>query len=135
MRKNCRVRRGCRDFAHVWSSCWGNIASSFVKLPATKEEVVELDFTFVHHQLGWYNTHQFEFDGEKGKIVIDYSCFAEPILAQKGKQDKPVCYYLVGFFKGFLETVYKTEWDVQETKCIAEGEKHCEFVMKSVGGA
>ncbi|MDI6640087.1 MAG: hypothetical protein QMD78_04620 [Methanocellales archaeon] len=74
-----------------------NIASSFVKLPATKEEVVELDFTFVHHQLGWYNTHQFEFDGEKGKIVIDYSCFAEPILAQKGKQDKPVCYYLVGF--------------------------------------
>lgn len=42
--------------------------------------------------------------------------------------EKRICSYLAGFFAGFLETSSRKRINVIETKCIANGDPHCEFL-------
>lgn len=42
--------------------------------------------------------------------------------------DKRICSYLAGLIAGFLESSYKNRFTVVETKCVANGDKNCEFM-------
>lgn len=41
--------------------------------------------------------------------------------------NKRICSYLAGLIAGFLESSYKKRFTVVETKCVANGDKKCEF--------
>ncbi|WP_236953845.1 MULTISPECIES: V4R domain-containing protein [unclassified Methanopyrus] len=41
---------------------------------------------------------------------------------------KKLCYYQAGFIAGILHGATSERWEVHETKCMAEGHDHCEFV-------
>lgn len=37
------------------------------------------------------------------------------------------CYFIAGVIAGFLSKLFNKQIDVRETKCLAEGNEHCEF--------
>ncbi|WP_457619808.1 V4R domain-containing protein [Methanopyrus sp.] len=41
---------------------------------------------------------------------------------------RKLCYYQAGFIAGVLHGATGERWEVHETKCVAEGHDHCEFV-------
>jgi predicted hydrocarbon binding protein len=42
--------------------------------------------------------------------------------------NKRICSYVAGFLSGYMEKITGKRTNVIETKCIANGDKHCEFV-------
>lgn len=42
----------------------------------------------------------------------------------------PVCYFTQGFFAGMVSQIYNKDYDCIETKCIAMGDAHCEFIAQ-----
>ncbi|MDI6806631.1 MAG: hypothetical protein QMD14_02330 [Candidatus Aenigmarchaeota archaeon] len=46
------------------------------------------------------------------------------------KKKRKVCHYLKGILDGFLSSLLKKELTSEETKCVAAGDKCCEFVAK-----
>lgn len=60
------------------------------------------------------------------KIILNNSVFAKNFINPK----KKVCSYYAGFAAGFLSSD-KKKYNVIETKCIARGDKKCEFTLIS----
>ncbi|MBU3897137.1 MAG: hypothetical protein KJ697_04370 [Nanoarchaeota archaeon] len=60
---------------------------------------------------------------KSNKILLHDSAFAREV----GSVGKPVCSYYAGLISGFLTKDKKC--NVIETKCIANGDRHCEFVL------
>ena len=49
-----------------------------------------------------------------------------------GHSELPVCHFLRGYNAGIAEVLKDKGLDAEETKCMANGDNCCEFVMKSV---
>lgn len=47
------------------------------------------------------------------------------------KTDEAVDIYIRGILKGVVESVWEKEVEIKETKCIALGDRYCEFVIKA----
>ncbi len=62
---------------------------------------------------------------EDGKIEIT---MRESATAAGYDIGKKLCYYQAGFIAGILHGATGERWEVHETKCMAEGHDHCEFV-------
>ena len=48
----------------------------------------------------------------------------------EGKKDKPVNHLIRGGLEGAFDEVYGEKFKVTEAKCIAKGDKYCEFVIR-----
>jgi hypothetical protein len=46
-----------------------------------------------------------------------------------GESQNPVCYFFAGYLEGVLSELFESEMKVTETRCIAKGDDHCEFVV------
>ncbi|RLG75354.1 MAG: hypothetical protein DRO23_04285 [Thermoprotei archaeon] len=57
------------------------------------------------------------------KIYDSFEC-------ENVKSDKPVSHFLRGILGGILFTIFRKEITVYETKCIAKGDKFCEYTIK-----
>ena len=77
---------------------------------------------------GWFKLKDINFKNSEIYIQIKQSFIAE----EYGKSEKPVCDPLAGYFVGLFEEVFKKEFICKETKCIAKGDKHCEFKIKAI---
>ncbi|WP_457614819.1 V4R domain-containing protein [Methanopyrus sp.] len=62
---------------------------------------------------------------EKDRIKIT---MRESATAAGYSVRRKLCYYQAGFIAGVLYGATGDRWEVQETKCMAEGYDHCEFV-------
>jgi len=79
---------------------------------------------------GWFKIKKIDIDPEKGGYIqIEQSFIAE----EYGKSEKPVCDFLAGFFVGAFNEVFGKEFACEETKCIAKGDKYCEFKIQTIG--
>jgi predicted hydrocarbon binding protein len=54
------------------------------------------------------------------------------IAKEYGKSDVPVCHFIRGYCAGIGETLTNQAMDAEEVKCVACGDDHCEFVVKTV---
>jgi len=64
---------------------------------------------------------------ESGKIRIHHS-IAENF---KRKHNRPICYYTKGCLTAFLEEIFQHKpLHIEETKCMAMGDKFCEFEFR-----
>jgi predicted hydrocarbon binding protein len=73
-----------------------------------------------------------DLDGES-VVVLRNSCIAGEYRRMKKKAKVPVCSYIAGLLAGGTVGITGKDYDCRETKCIANGDKHCEFVIKKSG--
>ncbi|MEM2928321.1 MAG: V4R domain-containing protein [Nitrososphaerota archaeon] len=79
---------------------------------------------------GWFKLENMDIDYEKleGYIRIKQSFIAE----EYEKSEKPVCDPLAGYFVGLFKEIFKKEFVCKEIKCIAKGDRYCEFKIKAI---
>lgn len=65
-------------------------------------------------------------------IRVKNNSFAKAYLELYGTQKSGVDDFFRGIFAGFLDSLTKKQTVCTETKCIAKGDKYCEFVTKPV---
>ncbi len=76
-----------------------------------------------------YGTGEVVIDAENKSLLVKMqNSFIAEELKDEGF-DKPVCYYLAGAIAGIAEACAGTEYSCIETKCIANGDPHCEFEL------
>jgi predicted hydrocarbon binding protein len=105
-----------KDAGKTWISRfkedWGLKGSEFIK--ATEEFYAEL---------GW---GKFSIDIEHLTISIANSFIARGY--GKGAK-KPVCHFLCGYNASLITELINKEVDVEERKCMAKGDRYCEFIV------
>ncbi|MEM2928936.1 MAG: V4R domain-containing protein [Nitrososphaerota archaeon] len=107
-------------------------ARVLLKKIKNKNFIKELNKLYDSNGFGLFKVKKINIDPNKGgNIQIEQSFIAE----EYGKSDKPVCDFLAGYFVGMLEEIYKKEYTCEEIKCIAKGDKYCEFKIEVVSNA
>jgi len=105
-----------KDAGKTWISRfheeWGLKGSDFIE--ATEEFYAEL---------GW---GKFSIDIEHLTISIENSFIARGY--GKGEAKKPVCHFLCGYNASMISELINKEVDVEERKCMAKGDRYCEFI-------
>ncbi|MDI6810964.1 MAG: hypothetical protein QMD80_04715 [archaeon] len=92
---------------------WGLKGDEFVK--AIEEFYAEL---------GW---GKFSIDIEHLTISIENSFIARGY--GKGEAKKPVCHFLCGYNASLITELINKEVDIEEKKCMAKGDRYCEFIV------
>jgi len=105
-----------KDAGKTWISRfheeWGLKGSDFIE--ATEEFYAEL---------GW---GKFSIDIKHLTISIENSFIARGY--GKGEAKKPVCHFLCGYNASMITELINKEVDVEERKCMAKGDRYCEFI-------
>ncbi len=71
-------------------------------------------------------------EGENFRMILYDSFEAESYLKNEGKGDKPVCHFMRGVLTGIVEESEGGKYEGEETKCMAQGYDHCEFIIKKM---
>jgi len=106
-------------------------AKMLIKKAKNKDFINKLKLIYYYDSrgCGWFKIKKIDIDPEKGGYVqINQSFIAE----EYGKSEKPVCDFLAGYFVGIFEEIFKKEYTCEENKCIAKGDKYCEFKIEIV---
>ncbi|MEM3406922.1 MAG: 4-vinyl reductase [Nitrososphaerota archaeon] len=104
-------------------------AKILIKKFKNKDFFKKLSKFYSSNGCGWFKIKKINIDPNKGGYIqIEQSFIAE----EYGKSEKPVCDFLAGYFVGMLEEIYKKEYTCEEIKCIAKGDKYCEFKIEVV---
>ena len=71
-------------------------------------------------------------DVEQFELLVEFrnSYLAEQFLRVMGKANEPVCWQLAGYIGGYCSEVFDLNLLCRETKCVARGDDHCEFLVK-----
>ena len=100
-----------------------------IKKIKNKDFINKLSKFYDSNGCGWFKIKKIDIDPEKGGYIqINQSFIAE----EYGKSEKPVCDFLAGYFVGIFEEIFKKEYTCEENKCIAKGDKYCEFKIEIV---
>ncbi|WP_232452984.1 V4R domain-containing protein [Methanopyrus sp. KOL6] len=91
-------------------------------LEGVKEAFEYVEKAFEKTGIGIIERWEIE-DDDKIKITM-----RESATAAGYDIGKKLCYYQAGFIAGILHGATSERWEVHETKCMAEGHDHCEFV-------
>ncbi len=75
------------------------------------------------------NLGNIEIQSIKPLIIQSYDCFECEDLPQLGK---PACAFDSGLLEGIFSNYYGQEVEAEETKCYAQGDNLCQFVIKPV---
>ncbi|AIC15256.1 V4R domain-containing protein [Nitrososphaera viennensis] len=97
----------------------------------TKGNAIDL-FTYYVMMSGWGRFEVSELKlkdatpPRKATVKVYDSFFAKAAKSQTGN---PSCFFLSGLLAGLAEGAFSTGYNCLETKCIAAGDDHCEFVL------
>jgi predicted hydrocarbon binding protein len=104
-------------------------AKILIKKIKNKDFINKLMKFYNSNGCGWFKIKKIDIVPEKGGYIqINQSFIAE----EYGKSEKPACDFLAGFFVGLFEEIFKKEYTCEETKCIAKGDKYCEFKIETI---
>lgn len=83
--------------------------------------------------LGWgiIENVKIDFKREQAKIRLNY-CFECEIGKGYGK---PYSQFYRGYIAGIFSKIFQKRTTVQETKCIAKGDPHCEFKVRTTNNS
>ncbi len=108
-----------KDAGKTWISRfhdeWGLREAENEFIQATEEFYAEL---------GW---GKFSIDIEHRTIRIENSFIARGYGNRGAK--KPVCHFLCGYNASLITELINKEVDVEERKCMAKGDRYCEFCV------
>lgn len=78
---------------------------------------------------GWGKIEFLNMDFEKKRAIVRVE--NNPVaLSLLRKVNQPICYHMAAFLAGGASRAFGTEVDCTEVKCMALGEKYCEFIIK-----
>jgi predicted hydrocarbon binding protein len=63
-------------------------------------------------------------------IIISKTPFAEELLLEYSRQNRPVDHYIKGIWEMFFEALLGKPMICEEVKCYAKGDDCCEFIVK-----
>lgn len=78
---------------------------------------------FYERGYGLAEIMEFDAKNQKVKLMVKNSFIATGYSRTK----EPVCYSVAGIFAGAGDVLFSRRMECEETKCIAKGDKHCEF--------
>ncbi|MDO8340308.1 MAG: hypothetical protein Q7T16_06655 [Candidatus Burarchaeum sp.] len=109
---------------------WMSTALKSLDAPATINEATAHGSDILSFA-GWisFDISHIETNPPKITLTGENSSFAREYLKQYGKTDFPVDHFLRGCFSGGYVTVFQEpSLEFVETKCLAKGDRYCEFV-------
>lgn len=82
--------------------------------------------------LGYGKIEIKKIDLDKGEAIVHVkkSAFGETYKRLYGSSDEPVCNFLAGLVGGVGKELSGKDVVAEETKCIAKGDRYCEFVIE-----
>lgn len=89
-----------------------------------KERTYYTDAFFTRSGVG-----ELEFRKEEGKKVLRFKG-GTFVARRQGAVGRKVCHYIAGFIAGMTSGCMKKEFMVEEVKCVSNGGRHCDFVVK-----
>lgn len=96
----------------------------------TKEKALEsLSKLKNEERWGKVSFQNVNFERGSGKLIIVKSF---ETITRKAKQ--PSCHFFRGFLAGFLSELFQKTIAVTEEKCVAKGDKRCEFIFEPSKG-
>jgi predicted hydrocarbon binding protein len=117
--------------ARTWGERMHGIYKSQVQGKTLEEKIRYILETY--NFKGWGRAELVEFNDTPPRIVVRK---IDPYFenAYKGSVDEPRCYIYLGvmaIISGFAKSEQFPDLEVNETKCIAKDDPHCEFVIES----
>jgi predicted hydrocarbon binding protein len=113
------------------------VQNSFVRFLGDSAAVLMSDpetalneFVEVLNYLGLGEISISEFPPKTMKFIVMHSAEAQEYVNLKERSKSPVCYALTGIFAGVCEGVLRSPVECKETRCIAQGNDICEFVIE-----
>ncbi len=100
---------------------------------ADKRKIITFLFDILNI-LGWgtVEIEELSFDKRTVRVIVKNGVLGEKYRMMYGKKNKePVDFYLAGWLRRTFELIFGQKMNIKETKCIAKGDKYCEFLIKS----
>lgn len=80
--------------------------------------------------LGNLSINSLDFIKKTAVFTLNNNPIAHKYLELYGNKKKPIDYYFLGIIEGVIKLILKDKKIiVEETKCIAKGDKYCEFTV------
>lgn len=57
---------------------------------------------------------------------------SEVLMARKRKPEQPACLFSAGYSAGWCSEAFQVEVHGREVRCVAKGDRHCEFIMAPI---
>lgn len=120
-----------RILSDVSETVWSNFFEHFKRAHQMDRKDLARAAVKIFEVLG-YGRLNLEFIAGETRVIVENSAFAitHRLIGGGINSPRPVCQYSEGFIRAFLEEVLgkeKGRVDVVESKCMAMGNKHCEF--------
>ena len=91
----------------------------------TKEETLQLlTADKINDNWGEIIFQDLDFTKLSGRILVK-NCFE----ARAAKTKQPICYFFKGYLTGFLSGLMQKPVLLDEVRCLAKGDEHCEFTI------
>jgi len=93
-----------------------------------------IEFTSKMIKLNGFGDIKFsEFTKEEGaKVTLAGSVLASRYRNIAGEKDKPVDFWAAGILERHFEVIFGVDVEVEETKCLAKGDDHCSFDIRTI---
>jgi predicted hydrocarbon binding protein len=109
----------------VWADYVRRLGAGFLR--SNLQETMK-----IYQALGWFRLESVDQSLRDGSITIRTS---DSFECEGVKSEGPHCQFVRGHLSGGLTTIMGEEVACKETKCIAAGDKYCEFVLRPKSGA
>lgn len=108
-----------------------SIISHFKKRFAIEEKKISNLWTNLFDMSGFGKMQVVDVTENRTILKVDNNNFAKLYTEKFGIQKEPVCHIIAGIFKNFVEKTTGKKMEVEETSCIAMGNKVCTFELKT----
>ena len=115
-----------RIFLFMTGKRMGKAHPPKVKTLDEKDDMTPLVELFKEQNLGDLDIKQINSDKKEFLFTLQNSAFETDL-------HKPSCTVASGLLAGYIESIYNTYSGAKETKCISQGDSHCEFEVKVLG--
>ncbi len=80
-------------------------------------------------QIGWGRFELKKFDLKNHNLIV--KVYHSPFAEAYGVSNTPVCHFIRGVLSGLTSVIMGREDEVEEMLCLAKGDLHCEFKLKT----
>jgi len=114
-------------FYHIGYS-FGEAVGEKYKGEKITEDFIREDL-LAFQAFGWGIPEILRMDLEECVVILRFYDLFESIHV-KGKKNRPNCHFVRGYLAGLFSKFFNKKMFAIETKCIAKGDPHCEFIVK-----
>ena len=113
--------------------CGRDIGRRYLTILGSKNEPQSLENVFKSTIFFAWGVSEVPEESEEKAILRVYNSFeAKSYLYNEEKSSRPICYFFKGVAAGIFSVAYNKEAEAVERKCLAMGDKYCEFIIAPI---